>query len=56
MTQLAARANMDIAKLSRIERGLYNLSVKDLLRLAAELGCEASEILPPPQRWEPAAS
>lgn len=50
LSKLSSQANMSINRLSRLERGLYKLTVNDVLRLAAELGCEASEIMPPVPR------
>lgn len=56
LTELAKRAHMTHDKLSRLERGIYKLTVDDVLRLASELGCEASEIMPPVPRKVPTAS
>ncbi len=56
LTELARRADMVPERLSRLERGLQKLTVDDVLRLAFELGCELSEIMPPPMRKVPHAS
>jgi len=53
---LAARAGMSWSRLSRIERGDLKLRVDDVLVLAAVLGCEASDLMPPVVRKTPAAS
>ncbi len=44
---LAARAGLSQKQLERIERGESRMRVEETLRLAAELGCELSEIIPP---------
>ncbi len=56
LTELARRADMVPERLSRLERGLQKLTVDDVLRLAFELGCELSEIMPPPRHKVPNAS
>ncbi len=56
LRELARRADMVPERLSRLERGLQKLTVDDVLRLAFELGCELSEIMPPPMGKVPHAS
>ena len=45
MTELARRAHMDLAKLSRLERGHMKTRVEDLQRLAIALGCDVTELI-----------
>ncbi len=47
LRQLAARVGMTAERLCRLELEQTWLRVDDVLRIAAELGCEASEIMPP---------
>lgn len=54
--ELAARVGMNWQRLARIERGYLKLRVEDVLVLAAELGCEVSELMPPVVRKTPVAS
>ncbi len=44
-------------QIADLERGAKRMRVEEMLALAAELGCELSEILPPAlARTEPSAS
>lgn len=54
MTELAARVNMDLSKLSRLEHGHLQLKSTDLVALAIALGCKVEELLPMPEKEEPA--
>jgi transcriptional regulator with XRE-family HTH domain len=54
MTELAARVNMDLSKLSRLENGHLQLKSTDLVALAIALGCKVEDLLPIPEKEEPA--
>lgn len=43
--ELAHLASIDRSHLGRIERGERNLSIRNVLRIAAALGCRPSELL-----------
>ncbi len=44
--ELARRAQMEPSKLSKLERGVLQLKVDDLVQLAHALGCPPSVLLP----------
>ena len=46
ITELAARAQMSLSKVSRLENGILELKVRDLRVLARVLGCEPGELIP----------
>lgn len=46
MTKLAARAKMDLSKLSRLEHGQLKLKVNDVLILARAIGCKPQDLIP----------
>lgn len=46
MTECARRAGIDLAKLSRIERGIMPLKLPDIARLARALGCDTKDLVP----------
>lgn len=43
---VAEQAEMDIGKLSRLERGLAKLTIEDAYRLADAMGCNLSDLAP----------
>ncbi|UXD89179.1 helix-turn-helix domain-containing protein [Thalassolituus hydrocarboniclasticus] len=43
----AQHCGLDRSYMGRIERGEVNITVEKLYRIAAELGCEPGELLPP---------
>lgn len=45
----ALQCGLDRSYMGRIERGEVNITVEKLYRIAAELGCEPSELLPIPK-------
>ena len=45
---LALACNIDRSYVGRIERGEVNITVEKLYRLASELSCEPSSLLPTP--------
>lgn len=44
---LALACNIDRSYLGRIERGEVNITVEKLYRIASELACDPSSLLPP---------
>ncbi len=44
--ELALRAEVDRSYIGRIERGEANITLDMLYKIADELGCEATELLP----------
>lgn len=46
MTELAARAKMDLSKLSRLEHGHLKLKADDIVTLARAIGCKPGALLP----------
>ena len=45
--KLAERADMAVAHLSAIERGLHGPNLRGIVRLARALGCPPADLLPP---------
>ncbi|AGA87898.1 MULTISPECIES: helix-turn-helix domain-containing protein [Stutzerimonas stutzeri subgroup] len=45
---LALACNIDRSYMGRIERGEVNITVEKLYRIASELACDPSSLLPPP--------
>ncbi|HED8921157.1 TPA: helix-turn-helix transcriptional regulator [Pseudomonas aeruginosa] len=45
---LALACSLDRSYVGRIERGEVNITVEKLYRIAGELDCEPSSLLPPP--------
>ncbi len=47
ITELAARVGLSHSQLAAIELGKSRMRVEEMIALAAELGCELAEIIPP---------
>lgn len=45
---LALACSLDRSYVGRIERGEVNITVEKLYRIAGELACDPSSLLPPP--------
>ena len=45
--QLAAQTGLDHTYISEVERGLRNISAKNLFRITAALECKLSELMQP---------